>query len=375
MRILHLTTFVQGGAGRAITSLATAQARAGHEVSLLTSATGTSGYGNYPEYLDELETAGVAVSAVDSLFDRRPEAHGAVAARLDDALGDPAAGVDILHAHAGTPGALALAAARRSRRRVPVLQTMHGWGIAKTPAQTAADVDVMNTLDRVVVPAESSAVMLRSLGVRPNQLAVVPYGVERVRPRVGADEWVARMRAWRQGGDLVVCCVGTLGERKNQALLVEALAELAPEIPVQAVLVGDGPADTLRALAQARGVSHRVHLVGHRADARRYPREADLLVLPSRSEGQPLAVLEAFCDGVPVIASAIPELAELVAHGRTGWLFAAEDHRALAAAMLHAAQGPEQARAIADHARACYRERFTVDRMVADYMAEYERAS
>jgi glycosyltransferase involved in cell wall biosynthesis len=173
----------------------------------------------------------------------------------------------------------------------------------------------------------------------------------------------------------VVCCVGTLGERKNQALLVEALAELAPEISIQAVLVGDGPAGTLLALAEARGVGRRVHIVGHRPGARRYPREADLLVLPSRSEGQPLAVLEAFCDGVPVIASAIPELAELVSHGRTGWLFASEDPRALAAAMLHAAQGPEQARAIAAHARACYRERFTVDRMVANYMAEYERAS
>lgn len=98
-------------------------------------------------------------------------------------------------------------------------------------------------------------------------------------------------------------------------------------------------------------------------------------MLPSRSEGQPLAVLEAFCDGVPVLASRIPELAELVDEGRTGWLFEPDDAGALAAALSRAAQSPDQLRALADAAQASYRDRFTIERMVANYMHEYARAS
>jgi len=374
VRILHLTTFLQGGAGMVITSLAEAQVREGHALAVLTSRSGAPGYGNYPAYLDRLAVAGIRVAAVDSLFDRRLEAQAPVAHYLDDALGGAGA-FDILHAHAAVPGAVARAAVRRSGRRVPVLQTMHGWGIAKTPAQSAADVRAMNHVDRLVVPARTSAALLQSLGVRTAHMAVVPYGVAPAPAPTVTDIHVQHMRAWRRQGDLVVCCIGTLGERKNQALLVEALARVAPGVSIQAVFVGDGPVDSLRRRAEALGVADRVHLIGYQPDARLYLRESHLLALPSRGEGQPLAVLEAFCDGVPVLASRIPELAELVEDGRTGWLFDPEDAGALAAVLSRAAVAPGPMRALAAHARATYHDRFTVERMVAGYLHEYERAS
>lgn len=374
MRILHLTTFLQGGAGLAITSLAAAQAQAGHTVTVLTSRTGAPGYGNYAAFFNTLAAAGVPTVALDSLFDRRPEAHEPVARCLDAGLRGADA-FDLLHAHAAVPAALARAAVQRSGRRVPVIQTMHGWGLSKTPAQAAHDVQVMNRVDRLVVPARTSADLLASLGVGRHHLGVVPYGVAPAAPPAAADLALHRMRAWRRRGDLVVCCIGTLGERKNQALLVDALALLPRDTSVHAVFVGDGAADPLHARAEARGVAARVHVLGYQPDARRYLREAHLLVLPSRSEGQPLAVLEAFCDGIPVVASRIPELAELVEHGRTGWLFDAADAAALAATLTDAAGSPGQARAVAARARATYQDRFTVERMVDGYMHEYARAS
>lgn len=374
MRILHLTTFLQGGAGLAITSLATTQAREGHRVGLLTSRTGVPGYGNYPAHLEALASAGVEVAALDSLFDRRPDAHTAVEEYLDGQLGR-AGGFDILHTHAAVPSALALAAVRRSGRSVPVLQTMHGWGLAKTPSQADADVQVLNRVTRVVVPAQASAELLGSLGVERRHLSVVPYGVAPAALRAVNDTHLQRMRMWRCRGELVMCCIGTLGERKNQTLLLEALALLSPGVTAQAVFVGDGPAEPLQERAAALGVADRVHVVGYRPDARRFLRESHVLVLPSRSEGQPLTVLEAFCDGVPVLASRIPELAELIDDGRTGWLFDAEDAGALAGALAYAARAPGIARAVTARARASYEERFTIDRMVAGYMQEYQRAS
>ena len=78
---------------------------------------------------------------------------------------------------------------------------------------------------------------------------------------------------------------------------------------------------------------------------------------------------------MPVAASDIPELVELVEDGRTGWLFPSEDAVALAEVLTRAACARGQARAMAAHARARHRERFTVGHMVAGYMHEYEKAS
>ncbi|MGE0464112.1 MAG: glycosyltransferase family 4 protein [Vicinamibacterales bacterium] len=374
MRILHLTTFLQGGAGLALTSLAASQAGHGHDVTVMTSRTGVPGYDNYPAWLEALIDARVRVAQVDSLFDRRPDAHAPVERYLDVELGGAGA-FDILHAHAAVPGALARAAVSRSGRRVPVLQTMHGWGVTKSASQSAHDVRVMNEVDRLVVPARTSATLLQSLGVAAHHMAVVPYGVAPAPPAAPADTHLQRMRGWRQHGDLVACCIGTVCERKNQVLLVEALARVAPDRRVHAVFVGDGPVDVLQERACALGVDDRVHTLGYQPDARRYLAESHLLVLPSRSEGQPLAVLEAFCDGVPVLASRLPELVELVEEGRTGWLFEPDDAGALAAALSRAAESPDSLLALADAARAIYRSRFTVEHMVAGYMHEYARAS
>jgi glycosyltransferase involved in cell wall biosynthesis len=374
MRILHLTTFLQGGAGLAIATLASAQVRAGHEVAVITSRTSVPGYGNYPAHLQALAGAAVRTLEVDSLFDRSPAAHEAVGRAIDESFGG-AGTFDLLHTHAAVPSAIARTAVARAGRRVPILQTMHGWGVAKTSDQAAHDVDVMNLVDRVVVPALASARHLHALGVDPRRVSVVPYGVGPAEDAAAPDDRVQEIREWRRRGRLVVCCVGTLGPRKNQRLLVDALSMVDAPARVHAVFAGDGPRRSLSALAAERGVANRVRFLGYRADARRVLGESDYLVLPSLSEGQPLAVLEAFCDGVPVLASRIPELEELIDDGRTGWLFDATDPRALASALSAACRLGGAARALAVRARAVYESRFTIERMVTGYMAEYARAA
>lgn len=374
MRILHLATFIQGGAGLAISTLAAEQTRLGHRVDVITSRTGSPGYGNYPEHLDRLANADVALHLVDSLFDRRPLAHAPVARAIDDLGG--AGAFDIIHAHAAVPAAIAQAASARTATSTPIVQTMHGWGVAKTPEQTAHDVAVMNHVARLVVPARTAGSHLASLGVATRHLAVVPYGVAPSGEPAPADTHVQALQAWRQAGHLVLCCIGTLGRRKNQAMLLDALALLPADTSVRVAFIGDGPDESLRARAAGLGVAGQVRFCGHQPAARRYLRHADYLVLPSTSEGQPLAILEAFCDGVPVMASRIPELEELVDDGVTGWLFDPTP-QALAATMATAARlaGRGRARAMAALARDDYHARFTVARMVDGYLHEYARAS
>jgi glycosyltransferase involved in cell wall biosynthesis len=183
---------------------------------------------------------------------------------------------------------------------------------------------------------------------------------------------VTELHRWRANGGLVFCCVGTIGTRKNQRILVDALRLLENRDRVKCVFVGDGDAEGLWAHTLAAGVEDAVRIAGYRDDTRPFLQAADALVLPSLSEGQPLSILEAWRDGLPVIVSDIPELAELVDEGVTGYLVNPRDARALARGMWTAGRLTPAARlALAARARRRFEERFTVAGMVAGYMIEY----
>ena len=374
MRILHVTTFLQGGAGRAITSLALAQRRAGHDVRLVQDDGGDTGYSTYPEYRDALIAGGVSLSSVSSTFTRALDLNTQAAGRIAEALEHWPA--DIAHAHAAIPSMVARLALRS--RAVPVIQTMHGWGIAKSAEHTRTDVALLNLADAVVAPSDAARATLHALGVaRP--VTVAPYGIDDSiddRPSARAIDAADRalFERLRATALPIALCIGTIGARKNQRLLVEAMA--SPDAPaLHAVFIGDGEEDDLRTAAAARGIDSRVHVLGYRRDASRYLALGDLLVLPSRNEGLPFVVLEALRDGVPIVASAIPEIAEAIDDRQTGYLFTSESAPALTATLAEALQtSTDRADAIRERARALFRARYTLDRMVTVYDRLYAEA-
>jgi glycosyltransferase involved in cell wall biosynthesis len=374
MRVLHLATFLHGGTGRVITDLAIEQRRAGHDVRVLASATGAVGYGNYQAYIDELTAAGVPVRLVDSLFHRKHAANLPVVKALLEwyAQGrEP----QVIHSHAAVPALVGLLFMGARRTGAVQVQTMHGWGTVNSGDQVATDVAVLNLMDRVAAPSRHAVDTLVSLGVAPARMSLVPYGVRPEGASLAdrdAELLVDMTRARRQGA-LVVACVGTIGTRKNQFLLIEALA-LLRNLPVLCVFIGDGETEALRAAAINAGVEHRVRVHGYSGAARRLAASAELLVLPSRSEGQPVSVLEAFCDGTLVAVSDIPELAELVGE-ETGFRFTPGDASALAETLATVAGLPNSTRrTIRQHARSQYQARFTVEAMAREYLALYESA-
>jgi glycosyltransferase involved in cell wall biosynthesis len=371
--ILHLATFLQGGAGRMVARLAMEQRRAGHRVMVVTSRTGPDGYGNYDSYLDELAFAGVPVHLVDSMFTRDPALNLAVVTHLDCAF-DQGEEPDLIHAHAAMPSLVALALAGTRSRPIAIVQTMHGWGVTKTPAQTATDVALMNLVHGVAVPSEHARNLLASLGVSRSNISVVPYGVSETGAELDAEDCalIAEMRAARRAGMLAVACVGTIGARKNQRRLVEAMA-LSSAPDVFAVFVGDGDASELAAAIDAAGLANQCRIRGYSAAARRIAAAADLFVLPSRSEGQPVSVLEAFADGTLVAVSDIPELVELVTDGATGLVFQGDTPDSLAKALLRVSVMPFAERnAIRTRARRRFESAFTTAAMCARYDTFYK---
>jgi glycosyltransferase involved in cell wall biosynthesis len=373
VRILHLTTFLQGGAGRVVVDLASTQTRQGHDVVVVASRTEVPGYGHYPEFIARLVHARVPLWLVDSTF-HRDAADNLRAVELVNRLARTAP-FDVIHAHAAVPSLVGLIAAGHARQPLRIVQTMHGWGVAKTTAQTDADVRVMNLVDRVVVPSTHASEQIAAFGVAADHIRIIPYGVSRdASPLENGDAVLAaEITARRRRGTFVLACVGTIGERKNQALLVEALASLDRSVDIFTVFVGDGDHDGLRTRVARADLGARVAVREYTPASRALARLTDAIVLPSRNEGQPLTALEAFADRVLMIASDVPALAELVVDGRTGLRHRSDDAASLAVTIERARRLTTRARdRMLDQAQTYHATHATIDAMARRYMSEYQ---
>ena len=124
---------------------------------------------------------------------------------------------------------------------------------------------------------------------------------------------------------LVLLAIGRLHPVKNHAFLIDACARLRDRgADVFCLIAGDGPErEALQHQIMSRGLENRVTLLGHvpRQDLDSFFALSDLVVLTSRSEGIPLALMEAMMRGKVVLAPAITGIPELVEHGRTGLLY------------------------------------------------------
>ena len=164
----------------------------------------------------------------------------------------------------------------------------------------------------------------------------------------GVDTGVFQIRSaetpYEKGGHpFMILCVGTLHEVKGQAYLIEACCKLQERgVDFACHFVGDGPDKlALTALAAQAGLSEQVHFHGPQKQERiaQLLQEADVLVAPSvptrdgRREGIPVVLIEAMSSGVPVVASDLSGIPELVLDGRTGLLVPPKDVVALAAAL------------------------------------------
>jgi len=163
--------------------------------------------------------------------------------------------------------------------------------------------------------------------------------------------------------------VGRLTEIKRQDLLIRAFAKVREHVrDAFLVLVGEGPLlDSLRELAWRLGVADCVRFVGYQPHSGPYLQAMNVFALTSRSEGMPQAVLEALVTGLPVVASRVGGLPEVIEDGVTGMLFESGNETALAEILHELIRDREKAHRLGTAARASVESRFSVARMAADY--------
>ena len=167
--------------------------------------------------------------------------------------------------------------------------------------------------------------------------------------------------------------VANLRAEKGHDVLIDAAVDVLRQFPdARFNLVGAGPElDRLRAYAATRGVAHAVTFAGHCDDVPARLGEADVFVLPSRSEAFPNAVLEAMAAGLPIVASATGGILELISDGQTGLLAPPGDPAALAERLCRVLADTAFAARLGEAARLEAHARYSFDRMVGAFEQLY----
>ena len=166
-------------------------------------------------------------------------------------------------------------------------------------------------------------------------------------------------------GQIVVGSVGRLDLMKAHDVLLRAIAQVDG---VRVVILGEGAQrSALEKLAVDLGVSNRIDLPGWVDDPRAHLPEFDVIALPSRSEGFPLAVVEAMLAARPVVATRVGSVAEAVVDGKTGFLVDRDDVDSLATALRRLRDDPALRARLGWRGREVAIARFTVEHMVASY--------
>jgi glycosyltransferase involved in cell wall biosynthesis len=228
--------------------------------------------------------------------------------------------LDLVHAHQARGNAV-LGYLARALGGPPLVVKLAGLDLPESGGPLSrARLAILRRADAVVALTPAMRDALRGLGVARERLHLIPNGVdlERFLP---ADE--NARRAARQNLGLppevpLVLFVGRLEAVKGPDLLIEAWARLQTD-PAALVLVGDGP---LRSELTRAVNSERLRFVGEVEDTAAYYRAADLMVVPSRSEGLSNTLLEAMASGLAVLATRVPGNVQVIEDGKTGRLVA-----------------------------------------------------
>jgi glycosyltransferase involved in cell wall biosynthesis len=258
---------------------------------------------------------------------------------------------DVVHVHLPAPWAGVAPRERALERGIRLVATEHNVSASFTLApELRARLQRVYRAARahIAVSHETKRLLVEQFEMPADKIVVIPNAVDLAYWRPATV--VERAKARRQFGvqdESMLACVARLTQQKGVDVLLRACAlEPLRSRHWRLFLAGDGPDEkALRELARDLEVDERVRWLGWQSDVRALLAAADVFVLPSRWEGQPLTVLEAMAAGAPVVATAVSGTPEALDHGRLGALVPPDDPTSLSAALARAIdEGKDEAR-------------------------------
>ena len=368
MRIVHLTasTFF-GGPERQMLGLAESLPPEYH-TTFLSFREG----GRCDEFLQVVRDAGFDAKALQHDTPHLRAAVRELTAFLRDEI------ADVLVCHGYKANILGRIAARRGD--VPVVSVSRGWTWEnwKVRVYTALDQWHLKYMDHVVCVSEGQAAKVRLCGVEPQRMSVIPNSArlnaftevnpsfrEKLHACFPSDSAVSR----------IVVTAGRLSPEKGFDVLIEAAASVLRDDPGAGfVLFGEGDErrkleDRIRELR----IGDRFRMPGFTKQLDSYLPHADLVVLSSFSEGLPNVLLEASAAGVPIVATDVGGVPEVVANGHSGYLVPPGNAAALATRMTQLLWDSERRRAMGEAGRQRMHDLFTFEAQGRAYLELFEK--
>ncbi len=307
----------------------------------------------------ELEEQGVRTLT----FDSGPGLHPGLIWRLRSVLRRER--IDVLHTHHVGPFAYGAPAAILAG--CPRVHTEHSHELYDTRRRKLLGAMMSPLAEVVAVTPEISEFRKRF----PGRCRVITNGVPlpSLEPSMRAR---GRALLGAEQDSFVLGCAARLSPEKNHAGLLEAFAQLLDDEPRSLLAcAGVGPlADVLRADATRLGVSEHVRWLGPVEDMRHFYAALDACVLNSTREGLPLCLLEAMSFGIPVVATDVGGVGELIADG-AGILVPPQAPQVLAGALRSLATQPERANELGREGKSRIRQSYSIDQMVDRYVELY----
>ncbi|HXV19507.1 MAG TPA: glycosyltransferase [Desulfuromonadales bacterium] len=288
--------------------------------------------------------------------------------------------IHVVNCHLQRTIAVGIAAARAARSRPAVVATLHGLGSADSWQRKLGNWLLYRHLYKIVGVSEGvrQDLLRNNWHLNPDRVVAIHNGIDTAPFLQPQAKDAMRQRLFPDiQGKIWFGTAGRLTRVKNQKNLLLAFKRCIDIFPESVLLIcGRGEAETeLRSLTSSLGLDGKVHFLGFRQDIAQVLAALDVFVLPSLREGFGLALVEAMCSGIPVIASQVGGVPEIFGEVAVGELIDPQSVDGLTNAMIRIAQRSDEDRVrLGENARTRVLQNFTAEKMVKGYEELYAAA-
>ena len=358
-----------GGSGVVATELGMELAARGHEVHFISYAPPI----RLTDTNDRIQFHEVEISSYP-LFDHAPYALSLAVKMMEVAETES---LDLLHVHYAIPHSVSafLARSMAAPRRLPFITTLHGTDITLV----GNDRSFLPITKFSIEQSDGVTAISHYLKQRTLEDFDIKHPIEVIPNFVNCDLYLRKddpgLRAeWAPGGEPILMHLSNFRPVKRLTDVIEVFALVREKMPAKLVLIGDGPdRGAAEYIVRKKKLVRDVHFLGKQDRVYKHLSQADLFLLPSDMESFGLAALEAMACEVPVVASNVGGVPEVIEHGVDGYLHEPRDVKAAAGYALEILSRQDRGRAMGQTARINARKKYCANDVIPLYEEYYRQ--
>lgn len=261
-------------------------------------------------------------------------------------------------------------------RNVTLVTTVHGWtgGNTRLKIYEFLDKFIVKYFKKVVAVSDYQKSLLIKNGIKPSKITVIENSIDFGKFEKSFNAIELKKKLGLPHDSLIIGTVGRLSPEKGQKYLIDAFSRLEKiHSNIYLLIIGNGPSTPiLKGQVKDLGLNNKIIFAGFRKDIPELTNMMDIFVLPSLTEGLPIAVLEAMASAKPIVASSVGGIPSLIKHGETGLLANPKDVDSLCSEVEKFIIDENLRKNIGRKSLESIRNRYSAQKMVKLYEQIYE---